>query len=44
MSSAYNARTPAAEVMVDGSNWSVIRERAPTADLWRGERVPHWLE
>jgi diaminopimelate decarboxylase len=44
MSSAYNARTVAAEVMVDGSNWSVIRERDGHADLWRGERVPHWLK
>ena len=44
MSSAYNARPVAAEVMVDGSNWSVIRERESHADLWRGERVPHWLK
>jgi len=44
MSSSYNARLPAAEVMVDGSNWSVIRERETHADLWRGERVPHWLK
>jgi diaminopimelate decarboxylase len=44
MSSAYNARPVAAEVMVDGSDWSVIRERETHADLWRGERVPHWLK
>jgi diaminopimelate decarboxylase len=44
MSSAYNARPVAAEVMVDGGNWSVIRERESHADLWRGETVPHWLE
>ena len=44
MSSAYNARLPAAEVMVDGNAWSVIRERPVLTDLWRGERVPHWLE
>lgn len=44
MSSAYNARRPAAEVMVDGSNSSVIRERPSYADLWRGETVPHWLQ
>ena len=44
MSSAYNARPPAAEVMVDGSDWSVIRARDSHADLWRGERMPHWLE
>jgi diaminopimelate decarboxylase len=44
MSSAYNARPPAAEVMVDGSKWSVIRERETLADLWRNEQVPHWLK
>jgi diaminopimelate decarboxylase len=44
MSSAYNARPVAAEVMVDGSDWSVIRERESHADLWRGERMPHWLQ
>jgi diaminopimelate decarboxylase len=43
MSSAYNARPPAAEVMVDGDNWSIIRERPSQADLWHGESVPHWL-
>jgi diaminopimelate decarboxylase len=44
MSSAYNTRPVAAEVMVDGSNWSIIRQRDSVADLWRGESVPHWLE
>jgi len=44
MSSAYNARPPAAEVMVDGSNWSVIRGRDSHADLWRSECVPSWLK
>jgi len=31
-------------VMVDGDDWSVIREREGHADLWRGERVPHWFK
>jgi diaminopimelate decarboxylase len=44
MSSAYNARPEAAEVMVDGANWSVIRDRRTHRDLWQGEHVPHWLE
>jgi diaminopimelate decarboxylase len=44
MSSAYNARPVAAEVMVDGDNWSVIRDRPTHRDLWQGERMPHWLE
>ena len=44
MSSAYNARPPAAEVLVDGDNWSIIRSRPPHADLWRDESVPHWFK
>jgi diaminopimelate decarboxylase len=44
MSFAYNARPVAAEVIVDGSNWSVIRARDNHADLWRAERVPDWLK
>ena len=34
MSSAYNARPPAAEVLVDGDDWRVVRRRATPADLW----------
>ena len=44
MSSAYNARPAAAEVMVDGVTWSVIRDRQTHADLWRAEHVPNWLK
>jgi diaminopimelate decarboxylase len=44
MSSAYNARPVAAEVMVEGSAWTTIRARDSHADLWRAERVPHWLK
>jgi len=40
MSSTYNARPRAAEVMVDGDRWSVIRERQSHADLWANERIP----
>jgi diaminopimelate decarboxylase len=40
MSSAYNARPRAAEVMVDGDRWSVIRDRQLHNDLWADERVP----
>jgi diaminopimelate decarboxylase len=43
MSSAYNARPAAAEVMVDGATWSVIRDRQSHADLWQSEHVPDWL-
>ncbi|HUB11437.1 MAG TPA: diaminopimelate decarboxylase [Acetobacteraceae bacterium] len=43
MSSTYNARPFAAEVMVDGARWSVIRDRQPVEALWHGERVPDFL-
>jgi diaminopimelate decarboxylase len=44
MSSSYNARPAAAEAMVEGGDWSVIRARTSHADLWRDERVPAWLQ
>ncbi len=44
MSSQYNSRPRAAEVLVDGSRWGVIREREQPADLIRGEHVePRWI-
>ena len=43
MSSTYNARPLAAEVMIDGGRWSAIRARQPVEALWADERVPEWL-
>ena len=43
MSSTYNARPLAAEILVDGGRWSVIRARQPVEALWADERVPEWL-
>ncbi len=43
MSSTYNARPLAAQVMVDGGRWSIIRARQPHESLWAGESVPDWL-
>jgi diaminopimelate decarboxylase len=40
MSSNYNSRPRAAEVMVRGERYAVIRERETYEDLVRGERVP----
>ncbi len=37
MSSNYNARPRAAEVLVEGDGYRVIRERERHEDLWRGE-------
>ncbi|KGE04013.1 diaminopimelate decarboxylase [Pseudohaliea rubra] len=38
MSSNYNTRPRAAEVLVDGEQWHVVRERETLDDLLRGER------
>lgn len=40
MSSNYNSRPRAAEVMVDGDAFHVIRDRETYDDLIRGERIP----
>jgi diaminopimelate decarboxylase len=37
LASNYNARPRAAEVLVDGSEWRVIRQRESWEDLVRGE-------
>jgi diaminopimelate decarboxylase len=39
MSSNYNTRPRAAEVMVDGGAYHVVRQREALEDLWRGESV-----
>ena len=38
-SSNYNSRRRAAEVLVEGAQWRVVRERESYEDLIRGERV-----
>jgi diaminopimelate decarboxylase len=44
MSSAYNARPPAPEVLVRGSEWSIVRPRMRYDELARLDRLPVWLE
>ena len=44
MASAYNARPPAAEILVNGREWCVIRPRMTLEALIALERVPGWLE
>lgn len=39
MSSNYNTRPRAAEIMVDGGQLHVVREREALSDLWRGEHL-----
>jgi diaminopimelate decarboxylase len=39
MSSNYNTRPRAAEVLVDGGRFGIARQRESVADLLRGETV-----
>jgi diaminopimelate decarboxylase len=40
MASNYNARPRPAEVMIEGGEALLIRERERVEDLLRGERIP----
>ena len=44
MASAYNARPPAAEILVYGREWCVVRPRMTLEALIALDRVPGWLE
>jgi diaminopimelate decarboxylase len=44
MSSNYNSRVRAAEVLVKGNEYFVIRRRETMDDLMRGESIPGFLE
>jgi len=43
MSSAYNARPPAPEVLIRGDQWSVVRPRIADDALIAADRIPPWL-
>ncbi|MEJ7776670.1 MAG: diaminopimelate decarboxylase [Sphingomicrobium sp.] len=43
MGSTYNSRPLAAEVLVDGSDWAVVRKRQDVEALIRGDVIPRWL-
>ena len=43
MSSAYNARPPAPEVLVRHERWSIVRPRQDDDALFGSERIPDWL-
>ena len=43
MSSTYNARPLAAEVLVDGACFAVVRDRQSYEALHTGQRLPDWL-
>ena len=45
MSSQYNSRPRAAEVLVDGDRFAVVRRREVVEDLMRGETTTlDWME
>lgn len=44
MSSAYNSRAPAAEVLVRGADYAVVRPRMDLAALIGQDRLAPWLE
>ncbi|MBV9044930.1 MAG: diaminopimelate decarboxylase [Alphaproteobacteria bacterium] len=44
MASAYNARPLAAEVLVTGDRWSLVRPRQDDDALFGSERIPDWLQ
>jgi len=43
MSSDYNARPAACEVLVSGEHWGIVRPRETYADLIAKDRLPDWL-
>ena len=43
MGSTYNSRPLAPEVLVNGAEWAVVRERPPPEEMLRGYKAPHWL-
>ena len=44
MSSNYNSRPRAAEVLVKGSDYFIVREHETYDDLVKGEKTPRWLD
>jgi diaminopimelate decarboxylase len=44
MASNYNARPLAAEILVNGKNFAVARERQPVEKIWSDEKVVAWLK
>jgi|HubBroStandDraft_2_1064218.scaffolds.fasta_scaffold113004_1 diaminopimelate decarboxylase len=43
MASNYNTRPLAAEILVNGKNFAVVRERQTVAETWTGEKIARWL-
>jgi diaminopimelate decarboxylase len=43
MASNYNSRAMAAEVLVNGTQAALVRERQPLEEIWKLENIPAWL-
>jgi diaminopimelate decarboxylase len=43
MGNTYNSRPLAPEVLVNGEEWAIVRERPAPDDLLRGYKAPPWL-
>ena len=43
MSSNYNARPLAAEILVDGARSALVRRRQRVEEIWAAEKIPAWL-
>jgi diaminopimelate decarboxylase len=44
MASNYNTRPLAAEILVNGKQFAIARERQRVEDIWAGEKVVAWLK
>ena len=44
MASNYNARSMAAEILVNGKNAAIARARQPVEKIWADEKIPAWLK
>jgi diaminopimelate decarboxylase len=44
MASSYNARPPAPEVLVRGTEWAIVRPRQTHEALIALDRLPSWLD
>ncbi|WP_035447231.1 diaminopimelate decarboxylase [Asaia prunellae] len=43
MSSTYNSRPLAAQVMIENGQWALVRPRQRVESLWADETLPEWL-
>ena len=44
MANTYNSRALVPEVLVEGDQWAVVRNRLPLETLIAADQLPPWLE